>query len=64
MFGNQKRIENKIKGLEQRLSEDIFDWEKNQIEQKLYKLKKKYKPNIFHDSSEKGTYKKPKEAQK
>ena len=58
MFGNQKRIEDKIKGLEQRLKEDIFEWERNQIETKLYELRKKYTPNYFHNSSEKGTYRK------
>ena len=64
MFNRQDKIENKIKTIETLLESDMFEWERNQLETKLYKLKKKYKPNVIHKSSEKGTYKKPKEAQK
>ena len=61
MFNKQDKIENKIKTIETLLESDMFEWERNQLESKLYTLRKKYKPNVLWNSSEKGTYKKTKE---
>lgn len=56
---------NLINSLELKLdSKDTPEYKKNQLKSKIYKLKKKYQPNVFWDSSIKGTYKKPIEVNK
>lgn len=40
--------------------ENNNNWKVNQLESKLYEFNRKYYPKIFWNSSEKGTYKKPK----
>lgn len=67
MFENnivQKRLL-KRKGLMDNLEkakEGNNSWKINQLESKLYEFNRKYYPTIFWNSSEKGTYIKPKEA--
>ena len=41
--------------------EEGITWKINQLEAKLYEFNRKYYPNVFWNSAEKGTYKKPKE---
>lgn len=40
---------------------DGIDWKVRQLESKLYMFNRKHYPNVFWNSAEKGTYRKPKE---
>lgn len=40
---------------------DGIDWKVRQLESKLYTFNKKHYPNVFWNSAEKGTHRKPKE---
>lgn len=65
MFNKRNYIDIKIGNLESNLSNpDIPEHKRRSMEIKLYKLKSKYRPNVFHDSSKLGTYKKKKEVEK
>lgn len=46
----------------EKAKEEGISWKINQLESKLYEFNKKHYPNVFWNSSEKGTYVKPKEA--
>lgn len=66
MFGNN---ETERRLLKRKAIMDALDkakekgitWKINQLESKLYEFNRKYYPNIFWNSKEKGTYKKPEE---
>ena len=45
----------------EKAKEEGISWKINQLESKLYEFNRKYYPNVFWNSAEKGTYKKPKE---
>lgn len=66
MFGNnivQKRLLKRKKMMDdlEQAKKDGLDWKVRQLESKLYMFNKKYYPDVFWNSTEKGTYKKPKE---
>lgn len=66
MFGNNETERRLLKRKEimdalDKAKEEGITWKVNQLESRLYEFNKKYYPNIFWDSKEKGTYKKPKE---
>lgn len=67
MFSNnltEKRLlkRKSIMDLLEKAKEEGISWKINQLESKLYEFNKKHYPNVFWNSSEKGTYVKPKEA--
>ena len=45
----------------EKAKEEGISWKINQLESKLYEFNKKHYPNVFWNSVEKGTYRKPKE---
>lgn len=45
----------------EKAKEEGITWKINQLEAKLYEFNRKYYPNVFWNSAEKGTYRKPKE---
>lgn len=66
MFENnivQKRLmkrQSYMNALE-KAKEEGNEWKVRQLEGKIYEFNRKHYPNIFWNSSEKGTYRKPKE---
>ena len=66
MFGNNETERRLLKRKEimdalERAKKEGITWKVNQLESKLYKFNREYYPNIFWNSKEKGTYKKPEE---
>lgn len=45
----------------EKAKEEGISWKINQLESKLYEFNRKHYPNVFWNSAEKGTYRKPKE---
>ena len=66
MFGNNETERRLLKRKAimdalDKAKEEGITWKINQLENKLYEFNRKYYPNIFWNSKEKGTYKKPEE---
>lgn len=66
MFGNNETERRLLKRKAimdalDKAKEEGITWKINQLESKLYEFNRKYYPNIFWNSKEKGTYKKPEE---